>query len=93
MPEKILLVDDDSNNLAALGGFLRAEGYHVTEACDGGKAAELLKKDNFDLVLSDVIMPGMNGLQLAAFIQSLSMTVPILLMSASRSIKCAEAIE
>ena len=61
IPEKILLVDDDTNNLTALAGLLRAEGYKVAEACDGSEAAELLKKDEFDLVLSDVIMPGMDG--------------------------------
>ena len=93
IPEKILLVDDDANILAALAEFLRAEGYEVVEACGGSEAAELLKKDEFDLVVSDVIMPGMDGLQLLEFIRSLSSQVPVLFMTASGSINRTQAVE
>jgi CheY-like chemotaxis protein len=93
IPEKILLVDDDANNLAALAGFLRAKGYKVAEACDGNEAVKLLKKDEFDLVLSDVIMPSMDGLQLLAFIRSVSPQLPVLFMSAPGSINRSQAVE
>jgi DNA-binding response OmpR family regulator len=93
MPEKILLVDDDINNLTVLAGFLRTEGYQIAEACDGTEAAELLKKDDFDLVLSDVIMPRMDGLQLLEYTRSISSELPVLFMSAPGSINRIQAIE
>jgi DNA-binding response OmpR family regulator len=95
MPEKILLVDDDINKPTALAAFLRTEGYQVAAACDGSEAAQLLKKDDFDLVLSYVVMPGMDGLQLLDFTHSLSSPMPVLFMSApgSGSINRTETIE
>lgn len=93
MPGKILLVDDDINNLTALAGFLRTQGYQIAEACDGSEAVELLNKDDFDLILSDVMMPRMDGLQLLEHTRSISSHPPVLFMSAPGSIDRIEAIK
>jgi len=79
--DKILVVDDDARSLKNIAYFLRTEGYEVNEASDGNEAAHLLDEDGFDLVLSDVIMPGLNGLHLLEHTRSVAPEIPVLLMS------------
>jgi DNA-binding NtrC family response regulator len=81
MPERILLVEDDLRSRKNLASFLRTEGYEVNEASDGKQAVELLQKDEVDLVLSDVVMPGLNGLQVLQHVQSVTPEIPVFLMS------------
>ena len=62
---KILVVDDEPEIRQMVVDFLRdVEGYDVVSANDGPQALELLAKEPFDLVLSDINMPGMSGLEL-----------------------------
>jgi CheY-like chemotaxis protein len=67
--KKILIVDDDKDILNSLELFLTAEGYTVNTANSGKEALKILKKENFDLITMDVLMPGMNGLELASLIR------------------------
>jgi len=67
--ETILVVDDEPALVELAKEILSAQGYHVLTATDGKQALEVLKKENVDLVLSDVIMPNMDGYQLAEQIQ------------------------
>jgi CheY-like chemotaxis protein len=60
---KILCADDEPEVLKFLEAVLVRNGYGVTKASDGRKAVEELEKRHFDLVISDVMMPGMNGLE------------------------------
>ena len=60
-PAKILIVDDSPANLKALRVRLEAEGYDVVEAADGAAALELASSAEPDLVLLDIVMPGMDG--------------------------------
>ena len=78
---KILVVDDDARALHSVAHFLRLEDYDVDEACDGNQAALLFEQVKFDLVLSDVMMPGLNGIALLAYIRSVAPDIPVLLMS------------
>jgi DNA-binding response OmpR family regulator len=93
MSEKILLVDDDLNNLAVLARFLRTEGYEVAEASDGSEAVRLLEKNHFDLVVSDVIMPGVNGLQLLDCVRSVAPNTRVLFMSGFPSVDRTHMID
>lgn len=58
---KILIVDDDRLNIRILGGILKSEGYTLAEADSGERALELYATFRPDLVLLDVMMPGIDG--------------------------------
>ena len=64
MAKKILAVDDSASMRQMVSFTLKGAGYEVTDAEDGQKALDLAKKDSFDMVLSDVNMPIMDGIQL-----------------------------
>src|SRR3954471_19084961 len=64
MKSRVLVVDDEESIREFLEIMLRKEGYEVTCAEDGQKALELIKKKSFDLVISDLQMPNMTGIEL-----------------------------
>jgi DNA-binding response OmpR family regulator len=64
MPHKILVVDDDILMLEALEELLTSSGYEVRVASRGQEALEILDKEHFDLLILDVVMPKMTGLDL-----------------------------
>lgn len=78
----ILLVDDDSSVLLTSSIALRRCGHEVTSACDGLQALNQLHQQDFDVVVSDIGMPGMSGLELAVRIQKLPQAPRIVLTSA-----------
>ena len=61
---KILLVEDERMTRVALTGTLRKEGHEVVPAPDGQVALEALNSDTFDLVLTDLNLPGADGLEI-----------------------------
>lgn len=79
---RILAVDDTADNLLLLQVFLEAEGFEVEVANSGSTALNRLEHSLPDLVLLDVMMPGMNGLEVTQEIRSSNHTLPILLISA-----------
>lgn len=68
--ERILIVENDRIALRNVSQFLSGEGYQVQRANNGDEALKLLEKEKFDLVLSDVIMPGTDGDRLLAHVRS-----------------------
>ena len=61
--ERILIVDDEKNIVSSLISILSDEGYEVSLAGDGGEALELIQKDPPDLVILDIWLPGMDGIE------------------------------
>ncbi|MCX6052310.1 MAG: response regulator [Campylobacterales bacterium] len=84
---KILVVDDSSTTLALLQNILEMVGYEVAVAVDGLQAFEMLKKGSFDLVVSDVDMPKMNGFELTEAIRADSHIpeLPVILVTSLES--------
>lgn len=78
----ILLVDDDSSVLLTSSIALRRCGHEVTSVRDGLQALHQLNRRAFDFVVSDIRMPGMSGLELAARIQTLPQSPRVVLISA-----------
>jgi len=78
---RILLVDDEHAIVESLRYALEKEGYEVLEAADGGEALELAKTKKPDVVLLDVMLPGMSGFEVCRVLRHES-TVPILMITA-----------
>jgi DNA-binding NtrC family response regulator len=80
----VLVVDDDENSRDVLIHRLRRKGYSATAAENGAQALELIASQRFDLVLLDIVMPGLNGLQLLQQLRGvLSLTdLPIIMVTA-----------
>ncbi|MGO9569459.1 MAG: sigma-54-dependent transcriptional regulator [Desulfomonilaceae bacterium] len=79
---KILVVDDEPYVCELLCRWLKAEGYECTMAFSGEEALKALKADTFDLVLSDIMMPGMSGIDLLQIMRPLFPDVPVLMVTA-----------
>ncbi len=83
-PKKtILCVDDNEQSLSVRKFMLETRGYRVLTALNGQQALEVFEKGGIDLVLSDVIMPQMDGNELVHRMKSMQPEVPMILMSGS----------
>jgi DNA-binding NtrC family response regulator len=81
MARKILVVEDDAITRRNLCVLLSEEGYEVDQAGDGVQALEILALRSFDLVLSDIIMPRMDGLKLLKRLRFVAPQVPVMIMT------------
>ena len=79
---KMLLAEDQAMIRTALASLLRLEaGYQVTEVADGQAALSLLKQETFDLLLSDIEMPGLSGIELAQYVQQNQLTTKVVIIT------------
>ncbi|MGC2300074.1 MAG: sigma-54 dependent transcriptional regulator [Acidobacteriaceae bacterium] len=85
----ILIVDDEANTLASLARAFRLAGHEATVCDNARKALELAKSRPFDLILSDVVMPGRDGLALLEDLKSSGVAAPVVMMSGQAHIEMA----
>ncbi len=88
---KILIVEDEAGIVQFLKQGLEEEGYEISTALDGLLGFELFKKESFDLILLDWMLPKMNGLELCKAIRIKDKTIPIIFLTAKDTIQ--ETIE
>ncbi len=81
MTAKLLLIDDDRTLLSLLGEFLRGENFEVSVAANGETGLRLAYESHPDLVLLDVMLPGMDGWEICARLREMS-RVPIIMLTA-----------
>jgi DNA-binding NtrC family response regulator len=91
LPRKahLLLVDDDPNTLASLSRAFRLAGHEATVCDNAARAIELLREETFDVILSDVVMPGRSGLELLEDLKKAGVKTPIVLISGQANIEMA----
>ncbi len=90
--QRILLADDEPRLLHVVGLYLSMEGFEVTEASDGTEAIAMIDKDEFDLAILDVMMPGVDGIEVCRHIRSQprTQTMPVLVFTSLSSDKDVE---
>jgi DNA-binding response OmpR family regulator len=81
---RILLVDDEQSIQTLLSYPLRKDGYHVTSALDGGEALQRFEEGRFDLVILDLMLPRLDGVEVCRELRSRSQ-VPIIMLTAKGS--------
>lgn len=79
--KRILIIDDDPSTTESIGSYLKDIGYEVATASDGLEGLEMVKKFDPDLVISDIRMPKLNGLELYSILKGMKFSKPIILIS------------
>ncbi|MBO5178171.1 MAG: response regulator transcription factor [Lachnospiraceae bacterium] len=84
---KILVVEDDNELNRLFCRTLERNGYEALAAADASEALEILDKESVDVIISDVMMPGMDGFEFVRQLREAQMTLPIMMITAKSDIK------
>jgi DNA-binding NtrC family response regulator len=85
----LLIVDDDQNTLASLARAFRMAGHEATVCDNAARALDLVKSQPFDMMLSDVVMPGKDGLSLLEDLRGQGVALPVVMISGQANIEMA----
>lgn len=88
-PYRVLLVDDDAFFLRVYGDFLQSRGFEVDTANGGEQAVEIYKAGRYQLVIVDLVMPGLSGIELIERIRSLNPAQDIIVVTATEDVRTA----
>jgi len=86
---RLLIIDDDANTLASLARAFRLAGHEAVVSDSAARALELIKSQSFDLIFSDVVMPGKDGLAFLEDCRVLGLATPVVMMSGQAHIEMA----
>ncbi len=85
----LLIIDDDANTLASVSRAFRMAGHEATVCDNAARALELVKSQKFDLIFSDVVMPGKDGLALLGEFRALELKTPVVMVSGQANVEMA----
>ena len=85
----LLLIDDDPNTLASLSRAFRLAGYEATVCDSAARALELIRAERFDVIFSDVVMPGKDGISLLEDLKAIGVTTPVVMISGQANVEMA----
>ena len=85
----LLIVDDDANTLASLARAFRMAGHEATVCDSAARALDLVRTQRFDLIFSDVVMPGKDGISFLEDLKALGLATPVVMMSGQASVEMA----
>ena len=86
---RILIVDDDQTTLASLSRAFRLAGHEAVVCDNATRAISLIRNERFDLVFSDVVMPGKDGLSMLADLREIGVTTPVIMISGQATVDMA----
>ncbi len=81
MNKKVLIIDDDEEMCAELKEILTDEGYYVYMALDGNRGKELMEKEEFQVVILDLKLPGLNGYEVLQIVKSKAQGPRVIVLS------------
>ncbi|MFZ0036158.1 MAG: sigma-54 dependent transcriptional regulator [Candidatus Acidiferrales bacterium] len=85
----ILIIDDDANTLASLARAFRLAGYEATVCDNAARGLEIAKSERIDVILSDVVMPGKDGIAFLEDLKAAGISIPAIMMSGQATIEMA----
>lgn len=86
---RLLIVDDDANTLASLARAFRLAGHEATVCDQAARALELARAQRFDMIFSDVVMPGKDGLALLEDLKAAGVASPVVMISGQANVEMA----
>jgi two-component system, NtrC family, nitrogen regulation response regulator NtrX len=89
MSTRVLIVDDDQTTLASISRAFRLAGYDAVVCDNANRAVSLLQQERFDIVFSDVVMPGKDGLAMLAELREAGVGVPVIMISGQATVDMA----
>jgi DNA-binding NtrC family response regulator len=89
MKARLLIIDDDANTLASLARAFRLAGHDASVCDNPARALELARAERFDLILSDVVMPGKDGITLLSELKAAGVASPVVMISGQANIEMA----
>jgi len=87
MSPRLLVVDDEEKVRKYLSRLLKNRGFHVETAADGATALAMIKQNDFDVVLLDVLMPGMDGIAVLKEIKKLNPLTEVIMLTGNASVE------